>query len=124
MYAFRGFKRFKDSKSVAWERVTMALTRSAAVEAYGSCDWSGLKGKPIKLELLFCRPTWKTKSGANKGKYSRPDCSNYIKSVEDAVFKALGLDDGAVIDLTASKVEREGEARTIVKLSFIDEINN
>lgn len=123
-YSFNGSRRFKNTKAVAWQRTAEILTRNAAMELYGACDLSQLKGKPIKLELLYCRATWRGKSRPKKGLYVRPDLDGFLKISIDAVFNALGLDDCAVIELVSSKVEQEGGDRVVVKLNFIDELNN
>lgn len=64
--------------------------------------------EPLELEIkLFFSHTqnkgWPSKA---KSRYKRVDVSNRVKLLEDALFKALGVDDSAIFSLTISKQDR------------------
>lgn len=90
----------------------------AARVRFGRSDLSEFKGHPVSLTLEFHRPKWTGKSGIKKGLYVRPDISNFVKIAEDAIFRALSLDDSAVVDLTLRKVESES-VRTFIDFRFV-----
>lgn len=96
----------------------------AAREAVGTPHFEIMRGWPIRLTISFIRPSWRAKSGPNKGRLVRPDISNLIKVTEDAVCRALFLDDSAVADLTVAKVERDGPVRTEILFEFMNEEGN
>lgn len=76
----------------------------------------GLRNNKLKLELDFFYP-WLTK----KKKIAKADLSNRIKVIEDAIFKALGLDDSLVFVIVCNKVTvlNKSECKVLVKISTI-----
>lgn len=123
-YSFTRRGAFKKPEVRKWEGVAHYLISQASQEAYGKQDLSIMRGEPIRLILSFIRPSWRAKSGLNKGRLVRPDVSNFIKVTEDAVCGALGLDDSAVVELTVLKLERSGDIRTEIVLEFVNERGN
>lgn len=123
-YGFNGRRRFKDKRAVRWQTMAEMLTQNAAMELYGTFKLEQLVGKPIKLELFYYRETWRGKAKPKRGLYVRPDLDGFLKISIDSVFNALGLDDCAVIELVAHKVEQIGPNKLVIKLKFIDEVNN
>lgn len=112
----KGF--FKVKASTDWERVAYELVKKKQRDIWSAVALDIYKGLPIKLTIDVCRPSWRGKSKAKREHYVRPDLDNFIKLTIDAVFKALGLDDSAVVDLTARKVESQFIG-VIVELEFI-----
>lgn len=110
---------YKTPQATAWDAKCRAITTGKALELYGTTDLSGLKGLPLSLELAFVRAQWTGKARSMRGLLVRPDVSNFIKTVEDSVLNALGLDDSAVVELHARKVTEPGPDRTRVRLSFL-----
>lgn len=114
---------FKNAKAREWERIAQIKIKTTAQMLFGTHDLSKYRGWPVSLELLFCRPSWRSKAGPKKGLYVRPDCSNFIKIVEDSVFKSLNLDDSAVVELMATKQECVGEPKTIIVFQFVPDFD-
>lgn len=112
------FGMFKTKEAKLWEDRAEFAASKAAIKAYGTTNLASLKGRPLSLEISICRPSWTGKTKEKKGLYVRPDISNFIKSCEDAVMRALGLDDSAVVEITALKVVNELEL-TMVSLVFV-----
>lgn len=111
---------YKILDATRWEEHAIRAVRGAALDAYRTFDLEALTGRPLKLEIFVQRPTWHGKTKAKKHLYVRPDLSNYIKASEDALFRALLLDDSAVIELIAKKVEGPGIERTLLRLTFLE----
>lgn len=109
----------KSREGHKWEGFSLLFVRRAAIEAYGTFRLDLLKGRPISLEIVFYRPSWRAASGS--GLYVRPDVSNFIKAAEDGIMTALGLDDSAVVNLTVSKAEDKGAVRMFARIRFLEE---
>lgn len=68
-------------------------------------------GVPLKLELTICRPVPQSWSNKKKQKalggelfpVSKPDVSNYLKGVEDALNGICYVDDSAIIEVVCKK---------------------
>ncbi len=52
------------------------------------------------------------------GTVKKRDCSNYIKAIEDALFKAIGRDDSEVFELFIRKTQSK-EDKVLIRLSLI-----
>lgn len=105
-----------------WEQLAEIKIKTAARMLYGTHDLSKYRGFPVCLEIIVYRDSWRAKAGPRKGLYVRPDLSNFIKILEDALFKSLNLDDSAVVELTAVKQEMPGHPKTIIVFEFSPEI--
>lgn len=116
LYANVRGRRVKTQLGRIWATNSIWPIGMACQSAYGTRSLSDLKGRPLWLQLRFSRPSWRAKSGS--GLYVRPDVSNFIKCAEDAFISALGLDDSAVVELVASKIEGRAEATEMV-LTFL-----
>lgn len=117
LYATVRGHRVKTKAAREFSNLICFRSSSASLLFYNTTNLTKLKGKPLKLELAFYRPSWRAKNGS--GLYVRPDLSNFIKILEDSIMGAFGLDDSAVVELIAKKVEKEGEECTFVRLSFL-----
>lgn len=118
IYKRVGKRTFKSSEALAWE----ALVAQRIAQSLGEFKISSLKsryGHPIRLEVDLVRESWHGKSKATRGRYVRPDVDNFMKGCLDAVFRALELDDSAVVELIARKIEEPGLNRTRVRLEFL-----
>lgn len=109
---------FKIKAAASWGNLAEGRVRLEALKVFGKVDLSYLKGHGIILHLQYTRETWHGKTKSKKHLYVRPDLSNFIKVTEDAVCKALGLDDCAVKYLLCEKVEAPGPDQTIIQLRF------
>lgn len=116
LYAQFGNRRIKSREAHKWEGFSLLFVRRAAMEAYGTFRLEDLKGKPLRIEITFYRPGWRAKNGSIK----KPDCDNLIKALLDGVMKSLNLDDSAILELMASKVESSESERTFCKLTFLE----
>lgn len=116
----RGGGFYKEAKSNRWAEVTMYSVKAVAMRLWGFSDLKAYRGHPVALDLCFYRKQWRAKAKARSHLYVRPDLSNFIKAAEDAVMDALGLDDSAVIELTCSKVERDGPDSLGICLEFLE----
>ncbi len=110
---------YKTPEARGWESLAFMKAKMALSRQHGLKDLAAYKGKAIKLEMDFFRSSWKGKTKATRELYVRPDVSNFIKLCEDSIMKALGLDDSAVIELIARKVEHPGLERTLVRITLI-----
>lgn len=110
-------RRVKTRAGHKWEGFSLLFVRRAALEAYQTFRLEDLKGKPLKVEITFCRPSWVAKNGNVK----RPDCDNLIKALLDGIMKSLNLDDSAIWEISAVKRVAEIE-HTAVKLSFMESV--
>lgn len=120
-YGFGGRRVFKKPEALKWQQNAIWVISKAAIEVYGTTNLITMKGLPIRLELSFIRPSWRSKLKL----YVRPDISNLVKITEDTVCEALGrLDDSSVIDLSVHKIERDGPVRTEIRFEFIREEGN
>lgn len=117
LYATVRGRRVKSRESRLYQTQVAHIARQAAMITYGTHDLSSLRGRPLRFGMLVLRPSWRAKSGSKL--YVRPDLSNFIKACEDSVISALGLDDSAVVELIATKIEHDGVVRTVVRLSFL-----
>lgn len=108
---------FKKKKVSVWQDCLSRKINKLAELVWGISDVSRYLGRPLRLEIEYCRPSWRGKSGPKKGLYVRPDISNFIKGTEDAVMRGLGLDDSAVVQLIVMKIESTESTR--IRLSFI-----
>lgn len=116
-----GRRVYKSYEATSWDRLAQREVCKAADETYGTHDLSAFKGKPMSLSIYCCRPSWRVKAGKNKGNVVRPDISNLIKVAEDAVTRALGLEDSAVVMLSVQKEEAK-TVKTEIVLHFIGEV--
>lgn len=117
LYAtFRG-RRIKSREGHKWEGFSLIFVRRAALEAYGTFRLEDLKGRPLRMEIAFYRPTWKAKNGNIK----RWDVDGHLKCLIDSSLTALNLDDSAILELRASKIEDAGPERTYCKLIFLED---
>lgn len=73
-------------------------------------------GKPLKMDIVFYRPSWRAKNGNIK----RWDVDSHLKALIDSSLTCLGLDDSAILDLTAKKLESPEAERTFVRLTFLE----
>lgn len=121
-YGFSSKGGWKKPEVKRWEHEAQWLASQTALKAYGSFKLEEFRGLPIKLEMSFIRPSWRSKRKPKH--YVRPDVSNFIKVTEDSVCKALGLEDSAVVEVTALKIERSGPVRTEVRFNFVNERGN
>lgn len=103
-----------------WSEAASYLIKAQARRLWGFSDLKAFIGQPMALYLVFYRDTWHGKTKSKRNLYVRPDLSNFIKVAEDAIMGALGLDDSAIVELTCSKVEREGEDSVGICLEFIE----
>ena len=116
LYAtFRG-RRIKSRVGKAWTesaifQLSLQLTKQEKVD---------FKDKPLRAEVELYRETWHCKTKGKAHKFFRIDLDNRLKSILDAVFEAIGLDDSQVVDLSIIKCVGR-EERTIVRLSETDE---
>ena len=115
---------YKTSQASAWESIATMETKRAALRAYGTSKLGILKGAPVRLEIDFCRDTWRKKKKSESHLIVRPDVSNLVKLAEDALFRGLDLDDSAVVILQVQKVEVKGPVKTQLRLSFLPWDNN
>lgn len=125
-YGYGRYGVYKNRDAVKWQNWASFIIKTAARESWGTCDLGVFKGLPIKLTISFIKPSWRVKSGPRKGKLVKPDVSNLVKIVEDALCSSLGLDDAAVVEMTALKIERtcHPDARTEVRMEFVREDGN
>lgn len=114
-----GRRVYKTPEARRFEDLVFICTGQALRAQHGLGDLGAYKGRPIRLEISVTKPSWRGKTKATKDKYVRPDLSNFIKLCEDSVFKALALDDSAVVELIARKLEVDGPLRTFVRIVFI-----
>lgn len=113
-------KVFKNAVARDWETMAQLTIKREAHKQLQGWDLSPMRGKPIELSFTFYRPSWRAKTGKNKGGYVRPDISNFIKILEDCVCGVLCLDDSAVVALNCFKKEdMGGEVRTHVRMRFL-----
>lgn len=110
---------YKSSQATIWDSMAQITIRKEAKRLYGLFNLSVLSGYPIRLDLDFYRDTWHCKTKNKKHLIVRPDVSNLIKVAEDAITRALGLEDSAVVELVVRKVEMRGPIRTVFRLSFL-----
>jgi Holliday junction resolvase RusA-like endonuclease len=122
----RGFggQVYKTSIASAWERMAINEVKRAALRVYGTSKLAILKGAPVRLEIDFCRDTWRKKKKSENHLVVRPDVSNLVKLAEDALFRGLDLDDSAVVILLVKKVEMPGPIKTQMRLQFLPWDNN
>lgn len=109
---------YKVLEASRWEEHAVRTTRQAAVKAYGSYDLECFRGRPLKFEIFVQRPTWRGKSKAMRKLYVRPDLDNFIKICCDALSSALNLDDSAIVEIVAKKVEGP-KLSTFIRISFM-----
>lgn len=121
MYSQARGRRFKIESAKSWERIAITYARKAAQDAFQITNLSFLKGWPLKLEIEVCRPSWTGKTRAALGKWIRPDVSNFVKAIEDAMMKAYSLDDAAVVELHVRKRVMPTCERVHVRLEFLKE---
>ncbi len=55
----------------------------------------------------------------NDGTIKKKDCSNYIKAIEDAVFKSIGRDDSEVFELCVRKIQAPTDKLVITLSSLL-----
>lgn len=90
-------RRFLSKEGSDFKKLVSIKTREAVIN-------NGFNFNPetqyISTEFYFYTPKLLTKSGnINKKK---PDTSNCIKAIEDAIFETLGIDDCYNLDINAS----------------------
>lgn len=119
--ACRSFGRrvVKTVEARRFERLAMLRTRAACIAQLGKLNLAHLNGEAVRLTIEVHRESWRGATKATCKRWVQPDVSNFIKYCEDAVFKALGLNDGSVVELVARKIETAGRSRTVVVLAFI-----
>lgn len=113
-----GRRIYKIPEAAAFESMVGASAHAWARRNYGTSDLRCFKGRPLELHLSFGRPSWKAKAKKGcEGHIIRPDVSNLVKCAEDGLMRALGLDDSAVMELSAKKIS--GAVRTVFELRFL-----
>lgn len=119
LYSTIGKFRVKSKVGREYERMVWTLVRntygSYIRDKYFQKQWN----RAIKLELYFHKPSWHCTTKGKTHQFLKRDCSNFIKSAEDSIMKALGLEDSCVVDLTAKKVSGAEMERTHVRLWFL-----
>lgn len=116
---------FKKPEVRRWESIAQYEISKAAREAIGSSDFSSMIGWPVKLTISYIKPSWRIKSGPNKGHITTPDIDNLKKALFDSIFEALHLkNDRSVTKLDAEKIERDGPVRTEILFEFMNEEGN
>jgi len=96
--------RFKSQLYKDWEIVVMfAMKRLGKLPQFIG---------PLKVEIEVYRPDWWNMDMTAK----KADISNRIKTLEDAVFKHLSVDDSLVWEVTARKMD-SNEFKTVMKIS-------
>lgn len=119
LYRVFGKRSIKSIQARAWDlRVHNIISRAALIHFKG-VPLAELKGYPIKLEIHICRPSWRAKAKSKNHLYVRPDLTNFFKAAEDSLFRALGLDDSAVVEFIGKKVEEPGHDKTRLHLEFL-----
>ncbi len=115
LYATVRGRRIKTREGIKWEAFSKLFIQRAALEAYGTFRLDSLRGKPLKLDIIFYSPSWRAKNGNIR----RWDCDNHIKSLQDGLVTSLGLDDYPIMELSALKQESSEEVRTFARLTFL-----
>lgn len=118
-YRFSKKGGYKVKSAILWDVRVQSLVQKAAHTRFGTHDLSSLSGYPIKLEINVLRATWHGKTKSKRHLYVRPDLTNFFKAAEDSLFKALRLEDSAVVEFIGRKVEAEGCDRTVMSLEFL-----
>lgn len=116
-----GGKVYKTKEATGWDALAQMRIKQKARSTYGRWDLSELKGLPLRLDIDFYRPTWRGKTKRTRHLCVRPDASNLIKVAEDALTRALGIEDSAVVELVVRKVQMPGPERTVMRLMFLED---
>ncbi len=119
MYARGRRTVYKKPEVARWEMRAIHEIKAAANRLWGSSDMSAYAGYPLRVEMIVLRETWHGKTRAKRGLYVRPDLTNFIKAAEDALCRALGLDDCAVIQFVATKATHKYD-QTHLKLTILE----
>lgn len=84
-------------------------------EGFPACDTGDFF---TSMELFFYSPKFLTKTG--KISKNKPDTTNCIKLVEDAVFEAIGLDDYLNIDIDGVRFRYSKTPKIVIILRVHD----
>lgn len=90
-------RRFLSAEGNAFKTLVRVMTRKALNESTFAFN---PETQYISTEFFFYTPKLLTKQG--KINQKKPDTSNCIKALEDAIFEVLGVDDCYNLDVTAS----------------------
>ncbi len=104
-----------DKCAVYAERV-----RLYALRHLENTEFQRLTG-PLEVFMTFYRSKPKSASKRDVFPVTRPDLSNYVKLVEDALNGLIWVDDSQIVISTLRKMYAEGseEARTVVSISEV-----
>ncbi len=99
--------------------MSIPLIRRAVKDTLGYSFFSSRERMPLRIELLFYRPTWYCTTKTLKNNFKRIDLDNRCKAAIDSLMMGLGLDDSAVFEIMLRKVtDKEGSERTLINLCF------
>lgn len=117
---------FKDAliRTVAEE--CMAMSWQDAIKAvYEQGAWVRLTiGFHLPLFNKSWKPGGRTEKGELQSPYKKIDGSNYIKAIEDAVSKAIGIDDSANLTTTIHKIHSDVKFVNVACEVFAKEVSH
>ena len=80
---------------------------------HGGCNKCWLGEGLFRLQIDM-HSRWYNANGTIK----KRDCSNYVKAIEDAVFKSIGRDDSEVFELLVRKIQSPTD-KVLITLSAL-----